>query len=290
MIAVATTGHDSIEQPGNELEGQTTDLSGIDVEIETVSAQNEVEEEQTPQAQAKDIFDAEQEHKDKIGKEIAALKEGSYWQATGYRAEASLLHLLFTPGFTFAMLLPIFMLGYWLISSGIMAHYKQHARLFSYLARIGLGGGLFMTVGGLMVMGHPAVEHIMPIQGASNLMFAASQYLMATGYFGLLMTMLQNDKWQARLSVLAPFGTMALTNYIMHSLILSTVFYGYAGALYAEVSRAVQMLIVLAILLMQIPLSAWWLQHFQFGPLEWLWRSLTYLRWQPFKVSTQKLS
>jgi uncharacterized protein len=83
---------------------------------------------------------------------------------------------------------------------------------------------------------------------------------------------------------LVPMGRMALTNYIMHSIILSSVFYGYAGGLYGEISRAPQMLIAVAILLIQIPLSSWWLKHFQFGPLEWLWRSLTYKTRQPFRV------
>ena len=79
-------------------------------------------------------------------------------------------------------------------------------------------------------------------------------------------------------------GRMALTNYIMHSLILTSIFYGYAGGFYGEISRALHMLIVLAIVLIQIQVSRWWLTHYQFGPLEWLWRSITYKKWQSFRV------
>jgi uncharacterized protein len=77
---------------------------------------------------------------------------------------------------------------------------------------------------------------------------------------------------------------MALTNYIMQSVILTTIFYGYAGGLFGEISRAPQMLIVLAIVAFQIYFSRWWLNRYRFGPLEWLWRSLTYQSLQAMKT------
>jgi uncharacterized protein len=77
---------------------------------------------------------------------------------------------------------------------------------------------------------------------------------------------------------------MALTNYIMQSVILLLVFHGYAGGLYGQVSRSGQMLVVVAILVIQIVLSTWWLKRYRFGPLEWLWRLATYLSWQPLRI------
>jgi uncharacterized protein len=144
--------------------------------------------------------------------------------------------------------------------------------------------GLVVTVAGLVVMGHPAVKHIMPIKVAAGLLVTMGEFFMAAGYLGLLVRLLDAPKWQKYLEKLAPMGRMALTNYIMHSLILTSIFYGYAGGSYGEIPRAPQMLIVLAIVLIQIPLSSLWLKHFQFGPLEWLWRSLTYKKWQSFRV------
>ncbi len=78
---------------------------------------------------------------------------------------------------------------------------------------------------------------------------------------------------------------MALTNYIMHTVILVLIFHGYAGGMFGEISRAGQMLIVAAILIFQLYFSAWWLARFRFGPLEWLWRSLTYMSVQPMKTA-----
>jgi uncharacterized protein len=240
--------------------------------------------EPTPQEQAQEIFEYEQENAQDAADEIVALKNGNYWQATVFRAKALMMWLMFTPMFALTMLLPIFLLGYWLVVSGAIKNHAQHPKLFGYMARIGLGVGLFVTVGGLLVMSHPAVEHIMPIQAVANVLFAGGQFLMAAGYLGLLVRLLDSPKWHKMLAKLAPMGRMALTNYIMHSIILTSIFYGYAGGFYGEVSRAPQMLIVFAIVAIQIPLSSLWLKHYQFGPLEWLWRSLTYKARQPFRV------
>lgn len=75
---------------------------------------------------------------------------------------------------------------------------------------------------------------------------------------------------------------MALTNYILQSVICSILFSGYGFGLYENVGAASLWGIVFAIYILQIPFSMWWLKNFQFGPMEWLWRSLTYKAWQPF--------
>jgi uncharacterized protein len=80
-------------------------------------------------------------------------------------------------------------------------------------------------------------------------------------------------------------GRMAFTNYLMHSLILTTVFYGYGLGLYGQVPRAAQMLFVTAVIGFQLWLSPWWLARYRFGPMEWIWRSLTYWRPQPFRTA-----
>ena len=76
---------------------------------------------------------------------------------------------------------------------------------------------------------------------------------------------------------------MALSNYLAHSLILTTVFYGYGLELYGEVPRLMQMGLVVAVIGLQLLWSPWWLARFRFGPFEWLWRSLTYWQRQPMR-------
>ncbi len=77
-------------------------------------------------------------------------------------------------------------------------------------------------------------------------------------------------------SVFAPVGRMALTNYLMHSGLCVVLSYGFGLALWWRVSAGAAMAIAAAIIALQIPLSAWWLSHYRFGPVEWIWRRLTY--------------
>ena len=78
-------------------------------------------------------------------------------------------------------------------------------------------------------------------------------------------------------------GQMALTNYVMQSIICTLVFFGYGLNWFAELQFYQLFFVVLGIWALQILVSPLWLRAFQFGPLEWLWRSLTYARLQPFR-------
>jgi uncharacterized protein len=74
---------------------------------------------------------------------------------------------------------------------------------------------------------------------------------------------------------------MAFTNYLMQSLICTTLFYGYGFGLFGRLGYAEQLLVVLAVWALQLVISPIWLRSFYFGPMEWVWRSLTYWRPQP---------
>lgn len=78
---------------------------------------------------------------------------------------------------------------------------------------------------------------------------------------------------------LAPVGQMALSNYLTHSLVCTTLFYGYGFGWYDQLNPTVTLLLVFAIYSTQVIISLWWMQHYRFGLMEWVWRSLTY--WQP---------
>ena len=90
------------------------------------------------------------------------------------------------------------------------------------------------------------------------------------------------------LGVLAPAGKMALTNYLMQSLIASTVFYGYGLGEWQRWGRADLVLFVLFIFIAQVIFSHAWLRYFRYGPIEWLWRALTYWKLPNMRVSASK--
>ena len=85
------------------------------------------------------------------------------------------------------------------------------------------------------------------------------------------------------LGQLAPLGKMGLTTYLMQSLFLALVFYGAGFGLMGRIGHANAVLLALAFFLVQVWLARWWLARMTLGPVEWLWRSATYLRWQPLR-------
>jgi uncharacterized protein len=86
---------------------------------------------------------------------------------------------------------------------------------------------------------------------------------------------------------LAAVGRMAFTNYIMQSVICTIIFYGHGFGLFGKVPRTGQFGIVVAIWIFQLMISPVWLGYFQFGPLEWLWRCLTYWQVEPIRRNAQ---
>ena len=99
-----------------------------------------------------------------------------------------------------------------------------------------------------------------------------------------LFVMLYNKvKGQHWLGKFAPYGRMALTNYVFQSLLGTFLFFGWGLGYLVELRNSYTFLIALAVIVMQMLISKWWLKKFQYGPLEWLWRSITFFKWYPFK-------
>ena len=119
-------------------------------------------------------------------------------------------------------------------------------------------------------------------------MFTGSQFnywgslFIAYGYISLIMVFTQSDNHNTIKKYLASIGQMALTNYILHSFIGILIFFGIGFGLFGKIDRSLQMLIISAIWIFQYFASEKWLNFYKFGPLEWVWRSLTYGKKQPF--------
>ena len=107
--------------------------------------------------------------------------------------------------------------------------------------------------------------------------------LLALAYGAGSALLWQRPRWQRWLRPLAALGRMALTNYLLQSVIATFLFYGYGLGLARRVSPSLALLIAAAILGAQLLISGWWLRRYRFGPAEWLWRTLTYGRRQPLR-------
>ncbi|MEN3749222.1 DUF418 domain-containing protein [Sphingomonas sp. HF-S3] len=107
--------------------------------------------------------------------------------------------------------------------------------------------------------------------------------VMVVGWLCLiLLTMRPDGRWTQRI---AATGRMAFTNYLATSLICTTLFYGYGLGWYGHLGRAQLYLVVVAMWALMLLWSQPWLARFRYGPLEWLWRSLARMRFQPIRGS-----
>lgn len=99
-----------------------------------------------------------------------------------------------------------------------------------------------------------------------------------------LLLFVKYERWLQRLRFLSWVGRMPLTTYLTQSIIGTVVYYGYGFGMYSQIGYLPGLLLTLTVFALQIPLSRWWLSKFQFGPFEWVWRSLTYGKFQRMMV------
>ena len=120
-------------------------------------------------------------------------------------------------------------------------------------------------------------------------MFLGSQYnywgslFVSFAWICLIMLIAKSEVIKSLQKRLAAVGQMALTNYLTQSIICSLIFYGHGFALFGQVERTGQVLVIFAVWALQMIWSPLWLEKYKFGPFEWLWRSLTYMKLQPFR-------
>ncbi len=99
---------------------------------------------------------------------------------------------------------------------------------------------------------------------------------LSLAYGATIVLLWQESTWQRRLLPFSFVGRMALTNYLLQSLIFTTIFYSYGFGWYGRVGAIANIFFALIVYLLQIPFSQWWLSRHRYGPVEWVWRRATY--------------
>ena len=109
--------------------------------------------------------------------------------------------------------------------------------------------------------------------------YILGRVLIMVFYVATIVRCVHSENWRHRLQPFATAGRMPLTNYLMQTLIATTLFYGWGFGLWGKVGNALDLALAIGIFfLVQVPLSKWWLARHELGPMEWLWRRLTYGR------------
>jgi uncharacterized protein len=211
----------------------------------------------------------------------AVYATGSFGQITAMRISE---YLTMLPGviFFYPVVLAMFLLGFWAGRKGIIKNYQDHLPFFRKMARVGLLFGLPLS--GLFAWAYLNSSPGMPtpVSFLSTIGHTFGGILLGLFYVSVMVLLTAKGKTGSLQKWLAPVGRMALTNYLLHSIVFTTVFYGYGFGFFGQINPPTGILLTVIMFVLQIPFSKWWLSRFQYGPFEWLWRSLTYLEWQPF--------
>ncbi|QEH38745.1 hypothetical protein OJF2_73510 [Aquisphaera giovannonii] len=220
----------------------------------------------------------EQEKKD--WDESMAVHRGGYAGIVKKRAVGLVFEQTFgfvLGGFFFAM--SRMLLGMGLMKLGVFS--AERSRAF-YLEMVGLGYGIglpLMVIDARELVRHAFRPEYLLNGGEFYNLFGS--LVVAMGHVGLIMLLVQSGSLAWLTGRLAAVGRMALSNYLTHSIVCTTLFYGYGFGLFGQINRTGLAAIVLTIWIAQLLISPIWLKHFRFGPAEWLWRSLTYWKIQP---------
>jgi len=218
--------------------------------------------------------------KDDLDKEIDA-KRGSYLNAFKYRRGEMTNGRAVT--YFNQELLDVF--GMMLIGMGLFKWGVFSAELgnaaYGTLMVLGYGVGVPLNAYvGFRLIGD-GFEVGVPAQLVRAATYDLGRLSVALGHVGLVMWLCKAGRWPGLTRRLGAVGQMALTNYLMQTLLCTTFFYGYGLGYFASFGRAQLLLIVAVVWALELSWSPLWLRVFRFGPAEWVWRWLSYCRRPP---------
>ena len=211
------------------------------------------------------------------------IRRGSYIEIADYSAKKVIDSLLFfTPVYMLWDCVGMMLLGMGLYRMGVLSAQRSKK---NYL-QLAMGGFAL----GLAVNGFELFRAIdsdfdaIVVSGYFQGTYQLGRVAMSIGWLGLIMLFCQGEIWSGLKNRLAAVGRMALSNYLLHSLICLVLFTGAGFGLIGVFERWELYVIVLLIWMVQLALSPWWLKRYSFGPAEWLWRSLTYGSMQKWRI------
>ena len=175
-----------------------------------------------------------------------------------------------------------FMVGFWIGQSGRINNIEKYTVFLKKALRV-------CALVGFPVMTLITINKILLDLGilAPEFNWKFIKYLLLIGsmpigiFYAIKFSLLyQNIKWKKRLSVFKEMGRMAFTNYLMQTVLNIFIFNGIGFGLAGKTGPSIYILWFIVLIAGQIIFSRWWLTRYRFGPVEWLWRSLTYMKWQ----------
>ncbi|MGC4101136.1 DUF418 domain-containing protein [Ferruginibacter sp.] len=218
------------------------------------------------------------------------LRHGSWWDLF----KGDLAGFFMRYGYLFFVsripkVLGMFLIGYVVGRSDFYKNILQYKKVLYGIIAVGLVVGLPANYFLARYMSWYEADYYMLKQNGlyQTIAYALGVVPLAMTYVALFMLAFQTGTGKKILSVFAPVGKMAFSNYILQSITGNFVFLGTGLGYMEKVGPVYFTLFGIGFFIIQVLLSTAWLKYFNYGPLEWLWRSATYKKWQPMKRTTQ---
>ena len=180
-------------------------------------------------------------------------------------------------------ILGMFLTGMWVARLGVFREPRSYRPL---LLRVAVAGLTIGVLGNLAKTAFRYSDFGLSFEAKTmltELLYLVGVPALSSGYLASLVLLCSSITWLKRLSSIGYLGRASLTNYIIQNLVCAVLFRSYSLNFFGQWTLTTLVLVAIAIVAVQTFVSRWWLIHFRFGPLEWLWRSITYKRLQPFR-------
>ncbi|WP_238386781.1 DUF418 domain-containing protein [Natrialba swarupiae] len=181
--------------------------------------------------------------------------------------------------YTFWRVTGVMLLGMALFKMGILSN-ERSKRFYRWLLVGGAVFGLALILVGVWYRGYHDWAFVESVFFARQFNYWGS-LLLAGAYIAGIMLWCRHRADGVVTGALAAVGRTAFSNYLLQTVLATFIFYGHGLGLFGTLSRIELLGVVVLIWMIQVPLSVLWLRHFRFGPIEWIWRTLTYGERQP---------
>ncbi|WLD93292.1 DUF418 domain-containing protein [Alkalihalobacillus sp. AL-G] len=222
---------------------------------------------------------------EKVAEAVQIYDQGSLIQLLTYRFMNEVLPILENLPYQIPHILGLFLFGLYIGKKEIISNPSLHKRFIKLTwiisGLIAIPFTVWLTAIQLNLMDYGAYQDIMSL----FVLTVGGPFLTAFYIFSFV-RLLQKDRWQRFLKPIGITGRMALTNYLAQTIITLVILLGFD--LYNNIGLTIGLLLTIGIFILQVVFSVYWLNRFRFGPLEWVWRSLTYGHRQLIRLEKQE--
>jgi uncharacterized protein len=170
----------------------------------------------------------------------------------------------------------LFLLGMWVWRAGIVQRLDAYQPILKKVCAWCIPIGLLLDGYSATVFAIVPHGQFSVLAWSAGVAYFPGTHILAAGYVSGLALLFLHENWRRALTPFAAVGRTALTNYLMQSVLCTLFFYHYTTGLFGRIGPALALIPTVILYCAQVVISNQWLKHYRFGPMEWLWRGLTY--------------